>query len=112
MVLILKKQGLAAVNFLTKMLESRRMHKTLLFIPRNPCYDRDIRRYTMRENEQKNAPNRNMPLRLLDYITRIYEKVVPSRKKFARATVKIPALEFYVLYNGRGDFPAESEIRL
>ena len=62
--------------------------------------------------EHQSTINRNMPLRLLDYITRIYEKVVPSRKKFARAVVKIPAPEFYVLYNGRDDFPAESEMRL
>ena len=62
--------------------------------------------------EHQSTINRNMPLRLLDYVARIYEKLVSGREKFKRQRVEIPAPEFYVLYNGEDELPAESEMRL
>lgn len=62
--------------------------------------------------EHQSTVNHNMPLRLLEYVTRIYEKIVPANKKFYRGLVKIPMPEFYVLYNGTDIYPAESEMRL
>ena len=50
--------------------------------------------------EHQSTINNNMPLRLLDYITRIYDRIIPSRDKFKRMQIKIPRPEFYVLYNG------------
>ena len=50
--------------------------------------------------EHQSTINNNMPLRLLDYITRIYDRIIPSRDKFKRKMIEIPFPEFYVLYNG------------
>ncbi len=62
--------------------------------------------------EHQSTINQNMPLRLLDYVTRIYERIIPARKKYYRSRIQIPMPEFYVLYNGTDDFPAEEEMRL
>lgn len=62
--------------------------------------------------EHQSTINRNMPLRLLDYVARIYEKIVPAKKKYYRGMVRIPMPEFYVLYNGTDDYPEKDEMRL
>ena len=62
--------------------------------------------------EHQSTVNENMPLRLLDYVTRIYDRIIPSRDKFKRKMIKIPLPEFFVLYNGTEDVPAVSEKRL
>lgn len=62
--------------------------------------------------EHQSTINRNMPLRLLDYVARIYEKIVPAKKKYYRGIVRIPMPEFYVLYNGTDDYPEKDEMRL
>ena len=62
--------------------------------------------------EHQSTINRNMPLRLLDYVARIYEKIVPAKKKYYRSRVQIPMPEFYVLYNGTDDYPSEDVMRL
>ena len=62
--------------------------------------------------EHQSTINRNMPLRILIYLTRILDRIVPGKDKFRRTMVKIPAPEFYVLYNGRDDYPEKSEMRL
>ena len=62
--------------------------------------------------EHQSTINQNMPLRLLDYVTRIYERIIPARKKYYRSRIQIPMPEFYVLYNGTDDFPAEEVMRL
>ncbi len=62
--------------------------------------------------EHQSTINRNMPLRLLDYVARIYEKIVPPKKKYYRGMVRIPMPEFYVLYNGTDDYPEKDEMRL
>ena len=62
--------------------------------------------------EHQSTINRNMPLRMLSYLARIYERIVPARKKYYRGMVKVPMPEFYVMYNGKDDWPAEGEMRL
>ena len=62
--------------------------------------------------EHQSTVNENMPLRLLDYVTRIYDRIIPSRSKFKRKMIKIPMPEFYVLYNGTENVPSYSEKRL
>ena len=62
--------------------------------------------------EHQSTVNENMPLRLLEYVARVYEKVVIGKNKFGRKLVKIPLPEFYVFYNGVEDFPKEKILKL
>ncbi len=50
--------------------------------------------------EQQSSYNANMPLRMLMYIAREYEKLVDRESAYRSTIVKIPAPEFYVLYLG------------
>ena len=62
--------------------------------------------------EHQSTINQNMPFRFLEYIARIYEKITTKDEKFGRKLVKLPIPEFYVFYNGKGDYPTESEMKL
>ena len=62
--------------------------------------------------EHQSTINENMPFRILEYIARIYEKIVETKNKFGRRLVKIPFPEFYVFYNGKEDFPKEKTLKL
>ena len=62
--------------------------------------------------EHQSTINENMPFRILEYIARIYEKVVKTKNKFGKKLVKIPLPEFYVFYNGKEDFPLEKTLKL
>ena len=54
----------------------------------------------------------NLPLRLLEYIGRVYEKIVAYERRFQKKLEKIPRPEFIVLYNGNESFPDHKELRL
>jgi len=54
----------------------------------------------------------NMPLRLLIYIARIYEKLIDNDAVYMRKLVKLPKPDFLVLYNGADAFPDEKTMRL
>jgi hypothetical protein len=59
----------------------------------------------------------NMPVRFLIYVGRVYEKLFSIDPRLKRAIyktklLKIPKPEFYVLYNGRDEFPERKELRL
>ena len=62
--------------------------------------------------EHQSTINENMPLRLLEYGTRIYEQIVPSDDRYEKKMIKIPYPEFYVFYNGTEEYPVEKELRL
>ena len=62
--------------------------------------------------EHQSTINENMPLRLLEYISRIYEQLVPSEDRYEKKMIKIPYPEFFVFYNGTEDYPVETELRL
>ena len=62
--------------------------------------------------EHQSTINKNMPFRFLEYIARIYEKITTKDEKFGRKLVKLPIPEFYVFYNGKDDYPTESEMKL
>jgi hypothetical protein len=62
--------------------------------------------------EHQSTLNRNMPLRILLYMSRVYEKTVERRSLYKDALVKIPRPEFIVLYNGTDDTPDKWEERL
>lgn len=62
--------------------------------------------------EQQSTVNENMPLRFLEYVSRLYEKLIPLEKRYEHKAVGLPLPEFYVFYNGTADYPAETELRL
>jgi len=62
--------------------------------------------------EHQASINMNIPLRLLEYVGRIYEKIIDKEKKYQKNLVKIPRPEFIVLYNGTDEYPDCSELRL
>ena len=62
--------------------------------------------------EHQSTINENMPLRLLEYVSRIYEQLIPSEDRYEKKMIKIPYPEFFVFYNGTEDYPVETELRL
>ena len=62
--------------------------------------------------EHQSTINDNMPLRLLLYIARIYEKIADMKDRYKASLKKIPKPQFIVLYNGEAPFPKEKTIKL
>jgi hypothetical protein len=65
--------------------------------------------------EHQSTINRNMPLRLLLYIARIYERIIELEKKgalYRERLMKIPFPEFIVLYNGTKPYPERETLCL
>ena len=58
------------------------------------------------------SPPKYMPLRLLEYIARIYGNIVDSTAKFSRLLVPLAKPEFYVFYTGDQKLPPESYLYL
>ena len=53
-----------------------------------------------------------MPLRLLEYVARIYGNIVDSRAKFSRHLIPLAKPEFIVFYTGDQELPPESYLYL
>jgi hypothetical protein len=65
--------------------------------------------------EHQSTINPNMPLRLLLYIARVYEKILEEGKKgavYRERLILIPLPVFIVLYNGPKPFPDQMTLRL
>ena len=62
--------------------------------------------------EHQSTVNPNMPLRCLEYVTRLYEHIQNPRDRYSRVLKKIPVPVFYVFYNGRENIPAQKILRL
>ena len=62
--------------------------------------------------EHQSTINENVPLRLLMYIARIYEKIIEREKLYRKKLMKIPTPEFIVLYNGKEQYPDRRELKL
>jgi hypothetical protein len=62
--------------------------------------------------EHQSTLNENMPLRLLLYISKVYEKIVDYEAAYRRRLVRIPRPEFIVLYNGAEECPDKRVLRL
>jgi len=62
--------------------------------------------------EHQSTVNENIPLRLLLYIARVYEKIINRRKRYQTKLEKIPKPEFIVLYNGKENYPDYKELKL
>jgi len=54
----------------------------------------------------------NMPVRMLSYVGRIYEKIYRRSDFYKRKRLSLPVPEFFVFYNGHEDIPEESILRL
>ncbi|MDR0655577.1 MAG: Rpn family recombination-promoting nuclease/putative transposase [Treponema sp.] len=64
--------------------------------------------------EHQSTINPNMPLRLLLYIARVYEKIIDQGKKgslYRERLIKIPRPEFFVLYNGVKPCPDQQVLK-
>ena len=62
--------------------------------------------------EHQSTICQNMPLRLLIYLSRIYEKIVDNDAVYKNKLLKIPKPDFIVLYNGTDPFPDEKVLKL
>ena len=62
--------------------------------------------------EHQSSISANMPLRLLIYVARVYEKLIDNAALYKRKLLKIPKPDFIVLYNGTDEFPDEKILRL
>ena len=62
--------------------------------------------------EHQSTINPNMPLRCLEYVVRLYERILDAQERYARILIKIPTPEFYVFYNGQEEYPTETVLHL
>lgn len=64
--------------------------------------------------EQQSSINPNMPLRGLMYFGNLYDSYVESKglNIYGSKLVKVPTPQYYVLYNGKTEVPAISELKL
>lgn len=62
--------------------------------------------------EHQSSWNPNMPLRMLCYLAKLYQKMVDSRMPYTSQQVMIAAPEFYVLYNGEKQEPYYQQFKL
>jgi len=62
--------------------------------------------------EHQSTVNPNLPLRILMYIARLYEKIIDGRNIYTTKLIRIPKPDFYVLYNGNAELPDRAELRL
>ena len=62
--------------------------------------------------EHQSTINPNMPLRLLEYVTRIYGNMVDSKSKFSNQLIPLAKPEFIVFYTGKENIPPETYLAL
>lgn len=62
--------------------------------------------------EHQSTINNNMPLRMLIYLGRLYEKIIEQKAVYRSAVVPLPTPKFIVLYNGKSPLPEYSQQRL
>lgn len=62
--------------------------------------------------EHQSTPNKNMPLRCLEYYVHLLYGIVPAKARYKEALYMIPAPEFYVFYNGEKHVEKECVMKL
>jgi predicted transposase/invertase (TIGR01784 family) len=62
--------------------------------------------------EHQSTINENMPLRLLLYIAKLYEKITGEKDLYRQKRISLPQPEFIVLYNGMAPCPDEKILSL
>lgn len=50
--------------------------------------------------EHQSTINQNMPIRFLEYVTRLYEQILKTENRYKETVIPLPVPEFYVFYNG------------
>ncbi len=68
------------------------------------------RRIILSEHQSTITPN--MPVRMLMYIAREYEKLIPVKARYSELQYRLMAPSFLVFYNGEEDQPEEQVLRL
>ncbi len=63
-------------------------------------------------SEHQSTVNPNMPLRMLMYIAREYEKLMPVEARYSGSECQLMAPSFLVFYNGEADQPKEQVLKL
>jgi predicted transposase/invertase (TIGR01784 family) len=62
--------------------------------------------------EHQSTISENTPIRFLQYLGRVYEKILDRRNMYREKLYKIPKPEFIVLYNGERPFPDHKILKL
>ena len=62
--------------------------------------------------EHQSAINANMPLRFLQYATRLWKRIENPRDRYLRHLKKISTPEFCAFYKGEDDYSATATLRL
>ena len=62
--------------------------------------------------EHQSTINPNMAIRLLLYVSRVYEKILKEKNLYSGKRLSIPRPEFFILYNGQAPYPDEETMRL
>lgn len=62
--------------------------------------------------EHQSTINENMPFRMLEYVTRIYETMIKTEDRYQEKRIIIPQPEFYVFYNGAKEYPEHKTLKL
>lgn len=73
------------------------------------CCDHDLHLILI---EHQSTLNENMPLRMLMYLGRVYEKIVSERNVYATKRIKLPVPHFLVLYSGEATAPEVQTMNL
>lgn len=63
-------------------------------------------------SEYRPAVDKNLPLKMLMYLRRIYERILSATSIYQEKQTKIPAPEFLALYHGDEPYPLETLLRL
>ena len=64
--------------------------------------------------EQQSTPNPNMPLRLMQYTSNIYEQLITlwNKNKYGTMLIRLPVPKLVVFYNGLAEQPEECTLNL
>lgn len=62
--------------------------------------------------EHQSSINENMPVRMLLYLGRVYEKILEKENLYRKKRIPLPAPEFIVLYIGKETYPDEQVLKL
>lgn len=62
--------------------------------------------------EHQSTINENIPVRMLLYLGRLYEKIMSKKTMYRRKRIALETPEFLALYNGRESYLEESLLRL
>ncbi len=73
------------------------------------CYDNELNLILI---EHQSTINENMPVRMLMYLGRVYEKLTKSNKIYATRRISLPAPHCIVLYNGTAACPEVTTMKL